>query len=47
VVVHSPDHEKNIEDFSPGQVENIIKTYINRFNFLRQKARFLFFIIIL
>lgn len=43
VVVHSPDHEKNIEDFSPSQVENIIKTYINRFNFLKLKGKVFIF----
>ncbi len=43
VIVHSPDHEKNIEDFSREQVENIIKTYINRFNFLRDKGKVFIF----
>jgi UDPglucose--hexose-1-phosphate uridylyltransferase len=43
VVVHSPDHEKNIEDFSLVQVENILKTYINRFNFLKDKGKVFIF----
>ena len=43
VVVHSPDHEKNIEDFSFGQVENIIKIYISRFNFLKNKGKVFIF----
>ncbi|MFA6532406.1 MAG: DUF4931 domain-containing protein [Patescibacteria group bacterium] len=43
VVVHSPDHEKNIEDFFPEHVENIIKTYINRFNFLKDKGKVFIF----
>ncbi|MFA6016825.1 MAG: hypothetical protein WC744_01930 [Patescibacteria group bacterium] len=43
VVVHSPDHEKNVEDFSLVQVENILKTYINRFNFLKSKGKVFIF----
>ena len=43
VVVHSPDHEKNIEDFSLEQVESIIKTYINRLNFLNGKGKIFIF----
>src|SRR3989344_2902490 len=43
VIVHSPDHEKNIEDFSSEQVENIIKTYINRFNVLKNKGKVFIF----
>jgi len=43
VVAHSPDHEKNIEDFSLSQVENIIKTYINRFNTLSEKGKVFIF----
>ena len=39
VIVHSPDHEKNIEDFTLEQVENIIKTYINRFKALNAKGK--------
>lgn len=43
VVVHSPDHEKNIEDFKVEQVENILKTYINRFNSLKEKGKVFIF----
>lgn len=43
VVVHSPDHEKNVEDFSQDHVENIIKTYINRFNSLKEKGKVFIF----
>ncbi|MEK9169798.1 MAG: hypothetical protein AAB788_03575, partial [Patescibacteria group bacterium] len=43
VVVHSPDHEKNIEDFSLVQVENILKTYISRFNLLKSKGKVFIF----
>lgn len=43
VVIHSPDHKKNIDDFSLTQVENLIKTYINRFNFLKDKGKVFIF----
>jgi UDPglucose--hexose-1-phosphate uridylyltransferase len=43
VVIHSPSHDKNIEDFSLEQVENIIKTYISRFNFLKEKGKVFIF----
>jgi len=43
VVVHSPDHEKNLEDFPLVQVENIIKTYISRFNLLKSKGKVFIF----
>jgi len=43
VVIHSPDHDKNIEELSPDQIENIIKTYINRFNFLKDKGKVFIF----
>lgn len=43
VVVHSPDHEKNIEDFSSDQVEEIIKTYVKRYNFLKEKGKVFIF----
>ncbi|KKP66215.1 MAG: Galactose-1-phosphate uridylyltransferase [Candidatus Roizmanbacteria bacterium GW2011_GWC2_35_12] len=33
VIIHSPDHEKNIENFEIHQVENLIKTYMNRFKY--------------
>lgn len=43
VIIHSPDHEKNIEDFFLEQVENIIKTYIKRFNALKNKGKVFIF----
>jgi len=43
VVIHSPDHEKNVENFLPEHVEDIIKTYINRFNFLKDKGKVFIF----
>lgn len=35
VVIHSPDHEKDIDEFSPEQVEMILKTYRARYNYHR------------
>ena len=43
VVIHSPDHHKNIEDLSQAEVEEILKTYINRFNFLKTKGKVFIF----
>ena len=43
VVIHSPDHNKNIEDLSHPEVEEILKTYINRFNFLKTKGKVFIF----
>lgn len=43
VVIHSPDHNKNIEDLSLDEVEKIIKTYINRFNYLKNKGKVFIF----
>jgi len=43
VVIHSPDHEKDIDEFSLEQVENIFKTYINRLNFLKDKGKIFIF----
>ncbi len=43
VVVHSPDHNKNVEELSLEQIENIIKTYVNRFNFLKEKGKVFIF----
>ena len=43
VIIHSPDHNKNVEDLSLDQIENIIKTYINRFNFLKGKGKVFIF----
>ena len=43
VIVHSPDHSKNIEDFPIEQVEDLIKTYINRYNALKEKGKVFIF----
>ncbi len=43
VVIHSPDHNKNIEDLTHGEVEEILKTYVNRFNFLKSKGKVFIF----
>ncbi len=43
VIIHSPDHDKNVEDLSLEQIKNIIKTYINRFNFLKDKGKIFIF----
>jgi UDPglucose--hexose-1-phosphate uridylyltransferase len=43
VIVHSPDHNKNIEDFPIAQVEDLIKTYINRYNALKEKGKIFIF----
>jgi UDPglucose--hexose-1-phosphate uridylyltransferase len=43
VIIHSPGHDKNVEDLSPDQIEDIIKTYINRFNFLKDKGKIFIF----
>lgn len=39
VIIHSPDHDKNVEDLSQSQLENIIKTYINRFNYHKNNGK--------
>jgi UDPglucose--hexose-1-phosphate uridylyltransferase len=43
VIIHSPDHNKNVEELSLDQIENIIKAYINRFNFLKDKGKVFIF----
>lgn len=43
VIVHSPDHEKNIEDFTTHQVEDLISTYISRYNALHEKGKVFIF----
>ena len=43
VIIHSPDHNKNVEELSLKQIENIIKTYVNRFNFLKSKGKVFIF----
>ena len=39
VIIHSPDHDKNVEELSLEQIENIIKIYINRLNYLKGKGK--------
>lgn len=43
VIIHSQDHHKNIEDLSLEEVEEILKTYVNRFNFLKTKGKVFIF----
>lgn len=43
VIIHSPDHNKNVEELELSQIENIIKTYINRFNALKEKGKVFIF----
>ena len=43
VIIHSSDHNKNIEELSLDQIENIIKTYINRFDFLKSQGKVFIF----
>ncbi len=43
IVVHSPDHTKNIEDFSKQQVEHVLCAYRERFNYYRKLGQVLIF----
>lgn len=43
VIIHSPDHEKDIENMHVSQVENIFKTYRARFNEYSPDAQALIF----
>jgi len=43
VVVHSPDHEKNLEDFSLSHIEDILKAYQNRYNEHKEKGKVFIF----
>ena len=43
VVIHSPNHNKNIEDLTLDEVEEILKVYVNRFNFLKTKGKVFIF----
>jgi len=43
VIIHSTDHNKNVEELELSQIENIIKTYINRFNALKEKGKVFIF----
>ena len=39
VIIHSPDHEKSIDELPLSQVELIIKAYKERFNVLKEKGQ--------
>ncbi|MFH0773798.1 MAG: DUF4931 domain-containing protein [bacterium] len=43
VIVHSPDHKKNIESLSEKQVGTILRAYKARFNFYRKTGQVLIF----
>jgi len=43
VVVHSPDHEKNLEDFSLSHIEDILRAYQNRYNEHKEKGKVFIF----
>ncbi len=43
IVIHSPDHEKNIEDLSKQQVGHILLAYRERFRFYRKLGQVLIF----
>lgn len=43
VIIHSPDHDKNIDELPLSQVELIIKTYKERFNNLKEKGQVFIF----
>ncbi|MFZ2206919.1 MAG: hypothetical protein WA061_06285 [Microgenomates group bacterium] len=43
VIVHSPDHAKNIEDLTEKQIENIFIAYRERFNYYRKSGQVLIF----
>lgn len=38
VIIHSPDHHKNFDELPLSQVELIIQTYIQRFNFHKKNG---------
>lgn len=43
VIIHSPDHTKNIEDLNEKQIGLILRAYKNRFNFYRKSGQVLIF----
>lgn len=43
VIIHSPDHEKDIENLPLEQVELIFEAYKERYNFYRKKGQVLIF----
>ena len=43
VIIHSPDHAKDIEELEQDEVELIFKSYRDRFNYYRKKGQVLIF----
>ena len=43
VIIHSPDDEKDFQDFDIPQIEKIFTTYRERFNFYRDKGQVMIF----
>lgn len=43
VIVHSPDHEKNVENLSEKQIGSILRAYRARFNYYRKMGQVLIF----
>lgn len=43
VIIHSPDHQKDIEDLPKEHINLIFKAYRERFNFYRKKGQVLIF----
>lgn len=39
VIIHSVSHDENIHDLPSNQVENIVRTYVNRFNAHKGKGK--------
>lgn len=39
VIIHSPNHAKNFEDFEETKIEEILNVYQNRFNALKEKGQ--------
>lgn len=39
VIIHSPDHQRDIEDLPLSQIELIMKAYRERYNFYRKKGQ--------
>ncbi|QQG44224.1 MAG: DUF4931 domain-containing protein [Candidatus Roizmanbacteria bacterium] len=43
VIIHSPDHEKDIDSFSLSEITLIFQTYKARFNFYKEKGEVMIF----
>lgn len=43
VIIHSPNHEKDIENLPLPYIESILRVYRERFNFLKKKGQVLIF----